>query len=109
MELVRTSEFRRNYSILLRKGYSKSVLDDEIGSAAYYLMGGLEIPGNYDDHQLEDNLSDFRELHLEGDLLLMYRTTLKRVTLVSIGTHSMVFRTTLRKKPRRKGFWSFFD
>ena len=112
MELIRTSEFRGNYSKLLRKGYEKSDLDDEVGTIAYYLLKGEDIPEEYDDHQLEDNLSDFRELHIEGDLLLMYRVTAKRVTLVNIGTHQMLFRTALSKKPQRKkskGFRTFFN
>jgi len=112
MELTRTNEFQRNYSKLIRKGYARSVLEDEVQTVAYYLMSGIRIPDSYDDHQLEDNLSNFRELHLEGDLLLMYRKTPNRVTLVNIGTHDMLFRTVLMKKKKRKkgrGFFGFFD
>tara|TARA_B110000208_G_C11640322_1_gene384187 strand:+ start:340 stop:480 length:141 start_codon:yes stop_codon:yes gene_type:complete len=44
MEVVRTPEFRKNYSELLRVGYSKDALDDEIGTVVYYLMNGIKIP-----------------------------------------------------------------
>jgi len=40
MELVRTSEFRSNYSKLLRMGFKKAHLDDEIGTVADYLLSG---------------------------------------------------------------------
>ena len=112
MEVVTTSEFRKNYSKLLREGFKKSTLDDEISTVTYYLMSGRAMPDGYDDHQLEDNLSDFRELHLEGDLLMMYRVTPRRITLANVGTHEMLFKTRLQTRPQRtrgKGFWSLFD
>lgn len=111
MELVRTSEFRSNYSELLRMGFKKAHLDNEIGTVADYLLSGRMMPEDYDDHKLEDNLSDFRELHLEGNLLVLCRVPPKRVTLANIGTHSMLFRTRRRKqvKGNKRGrFWSVF-
>ena len=45
------------------------------------------LAGRYRDHQLKGNLRGFRELHIQGDWLLVYRVEGEHVTLARTGTH----------------------
>jgi mRNA interferase YafQ len=43
------------------------------------------------DHALKGNYSDYREFHISGDLLLIYRIEDDTLKLVQIGSHSELF------------------
>ncbi len=45
------------------------------------------------DHQLHGSLQEYRECHIQGDLLLMYKidTVTKTLLLYNFGTHSELF------------------
>ena len=45
------------------------------------------LDGRYRDHQLKGNMRGFRELHIQGDWLLVYRGGGERVILARTGTH----------------------
>ena len=45
------------------------------------------LDGRYRDHQLKGNMRGFRELHIQGDWLLVYRVEGERVILARTGTH----------------------
>lgn len=45
------------------------------------------LAGRYRDHQLKGNLRGFRELHIQGDWLLVYRVEGEHVALARTGTH----------------------
>ncbi len=51
------------------------------------------LPPRFRDHQLKGELKDFRECHLEPDLLLIYSKEEKILTLFlfRIGSHSELF------------------
>lgn len=57
------------------------------------LQEGRIIPLKYQDHKLQGNMSHFRELHIQPDLLLVYQRMrkLKVVRLVNVGSHSDIF------------------
>ena len=45
------------------------------------------------DHALQGEWSDFRELHLGGDSLLIYQTDEQHVYLTRLGSHSQLFKS----------------
>ena len=53
------------------------------------------LPAQYKDHQLAGEWSDYRDCHVHGDFLLLYRLEGKgdaqRVVFARIGTHSELF------------------
>lgn len=57
------------------------------------LQEGRIISSKYQDHKLQGNMSHFRELHIQPDLLLVYQRMrkLKVVRLVNVGSHSDIF------------------
>ncbi|CDH07601.1 Addiction module toxin, RelE/StbE family [Xenorhabdus bovienii str. oregonense] len=52
------------------------------------------IPAEYCDHALTGELSGYRELHIGGDFLLIYRVDDKKeiVYFTDIGTHAELFK-----------------
>lgn len=59
------------------------------------LQNGKILPEHYHDHQLNGELKDFRECHIEPDWLLMYQIREKELilsaTATATGTHSDLF------------------
>ena len=54
------------------------------------LANADELSPAYRDHALKGKLSDYREIHLGGDLLLIYRIEKEVIYLIRIGTHAEV-------------------
>lgn len=58
------------------------------------LASGNQMPDRYKDHQLQGNLKDFRECHIEPDWLLMYQVFKNELilTATATGTHTDLFK-----------------
>jgi len=57
------------------------------------LANGQKLPLSYKDHSLNGELSKYRECHIKGDLLLIYKIEKENLilVLVDIGSHSQLF------------------
>ena len=55
------------------------------------LLKGETLPPEAKDHPLIGNWKDFREFHLGGDLLVIYKIDGNDLILVRIGTHNQLF------------------
>lgn len=55
------------------------------------LLSGEKLPAEAKDHSLKGEWNSFRELHISGDLLLVYKVTENNLYLTRIGTHSQIF------------------
>jgi len=49
------------------------------------------LPKEAKDHNLQGNYSDYREFHISGDLLVIYKVEDDTLKLVRIGSHSELF------------------
>ncbi len=58
--------------------------------AVHRLSEEDELPPSFRDHALKGRLSGYRELHLGGDLLLLYRIEEEIIYLMRIGTHAEI-------------------
>jgi len=56
------------------------------------LQEGGELPKEAYNHPLVGNWKDFREFHLSGDLILVYKIDKEYLTLVRIGSHAKIFK-----------------
>jgi mRNA interferase YafQ len=55
------------------------------------LLEEKSLPPEAKDHPLVGEWKDFREFHLGGDLLVIYKIEGKSLILVRIGTHNQLF------------------
>jgi mRNA interferase YafQ len=86
---VETSLFKRTKNLAEKRGFDLSLLEEPI----ILLAKGEQLPPKYHDHQLKGKLSAFRECHIKGDWLLIYRIIESKLilSLHSTGTHSDLF------------------
>lgn len=90
-EVVRTKRFKTAYKRVENlKGFERDVFTDVVET----LASGKKLKKQYRDHKLTGKLKDFRECHLAPDILLMYQIDdgVLVLTLVSIGSHSQLFK-----------------
>ena len=88
-EIVYTNKMKRDVKLMKKRGRDISKLT----FALSLLANGKPMPPKYRDHQLTDNLNDFRECHIEGDWLLLYQIFEDKLILSAsgTGTHSDLF------------------
>ena len=55
------------------------------------LLKEESMPQEVKDHPLKGNYSDYREFHISGDLLLIYRVEDEILKLIRVGSHSELF------------------
>ena len=85
LDIVQTSKFKKDYKRLVKQGKDMSLLKPAITT----LQKQEPLPASYNDHALEGNMKGFRECHIKGDWVLVYRIDDKQLilTLVRTGTH----------------------
>ena len=88
--LVFTSRFIKSFRKLQRSGRFPLA---KFEHALTCLRGGEKLPANVLDHALAGPLVEFREFHLDYDLLVQYKQDESRriITLSKIGTHAELF------------------
>lgn len=55
------------------------------------LLQSEPLPPEALDHTLEGNWSGFRELHISGDLLVIYALDEQTLNLIRLGSHAELF------------------
>lgn len=89
-EIQRTSQFKKDYKLAVKRGLNISKLKYVISM----LAEGEELPEEYSDHCLKGNYSSYKECHIQPDWLLVYKIEedLLILSLYRTGTHSDLFR-----------------
>ena len=88
-EIQRTSQFKKDYKLAIKRGCDISKLQKVV----MILASGETLPEEYQDHQLRGNNNGYRECHIEPDWLLVYKIS-ENVLVLSLyrtGTHSDLF------------------
>lgn len=88
-EIQRTSQFKKDYKLAVKRGCDINKLQKVV----MILASGETLPEDYRDHPLRGNYSGYRECHIEPDWLLVYKITenVLVLTLYRTGTHSDLF------------------
>ena len=90
------------YRIRFSKDYNKSIKKivksgkvkiEKVDFVINLIATGKILPPQYHDHKLHGEYEGFRECHIQGDLLLIYRIDKGELVLIliDIGTHSYLF------------------
>lgn len=89
--ISRTPSFKRDWKRLKRKHYDEAKLRTVVELLVAEDKATLQ--SRYDDHALKGQWEGFRELHIQGDWLLIYcilRNEL-RLVLTRTGSHDILF------------------
>lgn len=89
LDLVTTSQFRKDLKRIRKRGYDLSKLDDVVNT----LLQEKPLNEKHHDHALTGNYINFRECHIEPDWLLIYAVDKGKLilTVARTGTHSDLF------------------
>lgn len=74
---------------------SSNISDQHYAKLIIYLanlLKGEPLPPEAKDHALKGEWTGFRELHVSGDLLLIYKLSEENLYLIRIGSHAQLFR-----------------
>ncbi len=90
------------YDIRFSKKYTKAIKKlakagkvnlVDVNLAINILAAQKPLPSGYRDHKLQGEYEGYRECHIQGDLLLVYKIEKKELILllIDIGSHSFLF------------------
>ncbi|MBC7323373.1 MAG: type II toxin-antitoxin system YafQ family toxin [Acetomicrobium sp.] len=82
-----SSQFKKDIRRLKRQGKNL----EKLREAILLLAKEATLSAHYLDHSLRGQWNKYREIHIDNDWLLIYRTTAKELLLVSTGSHSELF------------------
>lgn len=78
------------------KDFKKITLSDSQFNKFIAFISALQdhkpLPEESLDHALNGNFQGYREFHLGGDMLVVYKRLDTEVTLVAIGSHNQIFK-----------------
>lgn len=78
------------------KDFAKiSISDNHFAKLVQYialLLQEAPLPPEACDHSLEGKWGQYREFHIGGDMLVIYKIENKTLCLARIGTHNQLFR-----------------
>lgn len=78
--------FRKQYRLLEKRGYDMALLDEVV----LKLASGETLSEKYRDHPLRGDRRGYRDCHIQGDWVLIYKIEKSILTLIlaQTGTHS---------------------
>ena len=88
--IVATTSYKKSLKKVSKwQGFDRGELDRVVD----ILAAGNALSKSHKDHSLSGNLKEFRECHIRGDLLLVYKIEKKRLILIlaNIGDHHSLF------------------
>ena len=88
-KVIPTNKFKKEYKLALKRG--KKI--EKLHEVVELLVKDLELPASLCDHELKGNWKNHRELHIEGDWLLIYQKIedILILELTRTGAHSDLF------------------
>jgi len=88
-KIVKTSRFRRDLRLAIRKKFNIHLMDEIITT----LANGKKLARKHNDHPLSGEYAGYRECHITPDWLLIYRIENDTLCLVlsRTGSHSDLF------------------
>jgi mRNA interferase YafQ len=88
--LQKTNKFVKSYKKIKKSGDWNEKNQKDLIKLINSLLNKEKLPQKYQDHQLKGEFKEYRECHIKGDLLLIYKIIEKELVLVlvNIGSHS---------------------
>ncbi len=89
-QIIRTSKYKNSLKKISRSG---KFSQEELDLVVDILASGEKLSSTYKDHQLKGKLKEFRECHVRGNILLIYKIEHNLLILIlsDIGSHSYLF------------------
>ena len=81
-----TKRIKKQLQLLEKRGYDMDLFKDVVG----ILLDGIPLPAKYRDHPLKGDKRGYRDCHILGNWVLIYKIDKGVLTLIlsETGTHS---------------------
>lgn len=88
-QVIPTSRFKKEYKLAIKRGCKI----EKLHTAVELVANGSELPESLRDHELKGKWLGHRELHIEGDWLLIYQIKENALVLelTRTGSHADLF------------------
>ena len=85
-----TNRIKKQLKTLEKRGYNMSLFKEVVN----ILLDGNILPPKYNDHPLSGDKRGYRDCHIKGDWVLIYKIDKGILTLIlsETGTHSDIFK-----------------
>jgi len=80
------NQFKKDYKKVIKQGKDLENLKKVIT----LLAEGKALTPKYKDHPLHGNLNNYRDCHIQGDWILLYKIDGKKLILSRTGSHAEV-------------------
>ena len=77
-EIYAEKSYRKQYRHLKKRGYDMERLDEVV----FMLASGEALPPKYRDHPLQGDRRGYRDCHIQGDWVLIYKIDKGVLTLI---------------------------
>ena len=90
--IKKTKSFKKSYKKLKKSGIKLSVFED-LKFVISTLANNDKLPKIYMDHELNGEYYGYRDCHIKGDLILIYKIQkdILFLVLADLGSHSELF------------------
>ena len=78
LDIIQTTQFKKDYKKLMKQEKDVNLLKPVIST----LQLQKPLDKKYKDHPLHHNWAGFRECHIEGDWVLIYKANDQELTLI---------------------------
>ena len=85
-EIIWETQFKKDYKKVVKQGKDLQKLKKVIT----LLAEGKTLTQKYKDHPLHGNLNNYRDCHIQGDWILLYKIDGKKLILSRTGSHAEV-------------------
>ncbi len=87
-EIIFSKNFKKEYKLMLKRGKNPAKMTEILS----ILSAGETLPSKFRDHKLIGQYKGSRDLHIEPDWILIYKTTQNAVIFERTGSHSDLFK-----------------
>jgi len=88
LNLILLSSFEKDLKRYRKKHWSTYRLEKITAE----LLPGGPLNGRYGDHVLSGDMAGLRELHIEPNVLLLYKVTEDNIIFIRLGSHDDLFK-----------------
>ena len=84
-----TNKIKKQLKLLKKRGYDMALFKEVVEM----LLDGIPLPAKNHDHPLHGDKRGYRDCHIQGDWVLIYKINENILTLIlsETGTHSDIF------------------
>lgn len=91
-EIIYYNTYKKDLKLIEKQVSSKKWDEEKIDEVVSILQTQNILPQNLNDHPLWGNYKGFRECHIYGDLVIVYKRNDKELHLYKIGRHQDLFK-----------------